>query len=118
MPLSGTQNHFSTGNKQPDLAKYLSKLEAESPFYPMASPKPSKSTANERTKLLDMDDSASIMTTSSSSSTAKLIQSKFTSKTKASKPEHTLSPGEKQAARRAGRVDPIVLATWAALRYV
>lgn len=63
-------------------------------------------------------DTSSLTTTSSTSSTAQLLKAKFLSKIKPSpsSKEETLSPGEKQAARKAARTNPEALAAYAALR--
>lgn len=62
-----------------------------------------------------MSDNLSFKSKSSTTSTVQLIKDKFrSSSSKENKPQ--LSPGEKQAQRRAGRMDTQTIATWAALR--
>lgn len=63
-------------------------------------------------------DTASMLSTSTTSSMTALLKSKFTPKhkSKSPKPDDHLSPGEKQAKRNEGRISSETLATWAAMR--
>ncbi|KAK3110147.1 hypothetical protein LTR53_015862 [Teratosphaeriaceae sp. CCFEE 6253] len=68
----------------------------------------------------DPSDTASLATTSSTTSTTQLLKSVFLPRRKprssSAAKDDQLSAGEKQAARRAGRVNVETLATIAALR--
>jgi hypothetical protein len=91
-------------------------------FDPKPTPKPKPTTkmssqqpSSQDRKPSKASDASSILSTSTTSSMTALLKAKFTPKSKQSKPDE-LSPGEKQAIRRADRMDPRILATIASLK--
>jgi hypothetical protein len=111
--MPSTELPILINKRQPDLNNYLQRIERDSPFYPMATSKRSKSDHQEKI----MDDSASIMSSSTATSTTQMLKAKFTRRSQSTKDAKIqLSPREKQLEREAYRTSPMILAVQGAMR--